>query len=342
MSKPDYTFHKNTRKPSLRWGVLFVVYTTTSLITPLASASELNREAVTFWSQGVRLAGDLYKPKVLQTNEKLPGILMVPGWGGNKENLGRTYAPYFAQQGYIVLTLDFKGWGESDGPVVTNERLTPSDEATEMHVKAMHIRKVVNPLSMLEDVRAALHYLGSEPQVLPDRLGVWGTSMGGGLALSIAATDDRIKALVNQMGPVNYHFNLRDLPEEDIRFMEAQVARGVLPPFPGPSAQSHPLLKGYPDWAAMKRFNPLKHVSNLTAATLIIDAEKETLFDIKMNGFLLHETIKDRLDSRYLVLPGGHYDMYKGENLETSRNEAILWFATHLKVDSAYSDETLE
>jgi len=48
---------------------------------------------------------------------------------------------------------------------------------------------------MSGDVRAALNYLGAEPGVITGNLGIWGTGMGGGLALVMAASDDRIKAL---------------------------------------------------------------------------------------------------------------------------------------------------
>ena len=52
--------------------------------------SDVKRESITIWSQGVRLAGDIYKPGDLRVAEKLPGILMVPGWGGSKKNLEKT------------------------------------------------------------------------------------------------------------------------------------------------------------------------------------------------------------------------------------------------------------
>lgn len=71
---------------------------------------------------------------------------------------------------------------------------------------------------MLKDVRAALHYLGGEPQVIPNNLGIWGTSMGSGLALITAANDERVKALVSQINP---------------------------------------LLASFPDWVAMMCFDPL-------------------------------------------------------------------------------------
>lgn len=293
--------------------------------------SEVNHQVVTIWSQGVRLEGDVYKPKGLKASDKLPGILMVPGWGGNKKNIEKNYAPHFAKQGFIVLSFDFKSWGQSDGPVVLAEKLATVEEATEVNVKARHIRQIINPLSMVEDVRAALYFLGSEPQVMPNNLGIWGTSMGGGLALVAAADDNRVKALVTQLAPLNYKYNLSVIPDQKMRQVEAMAARGIIPPYPGPKSRVNPMLRGFPDWVAMKRFDPMLHVANLKAATLIMDAKDEKLFDNKENGKLLYDTIKDRLKSRYRTFPGEHYDMYKGDNLKEGRAEALKWFTENLK-----------
>ncbi|MEH6592349.1 MAG: hypothetical protein V7746_18940, partial [Halioglobus sp.] len=46
---------------------------------------DVEHQTITVQSQGVRLAGDIYKPKGLKVDEKRPGILLVPGWGGSKE-----------------------------------------------------------------------------------------------------------------------------------------------------------------------------------------------------------------------------------------------------------------
>lgn len=306
----------------------------TSLISLSASAvsvSEVDHQVVTIWSQGVRLEGDIYKPKDLKPGDKLPGILMVPGWGGNKKNIEKNYAPHFAKQGFIVLSFDFKSWGQSDGPVVLAEKLPTVGEATEVNVKATHIRQIINPLSMVEDVRAALHFLGSEPQVIPNNLGIWGTSMGGGLALAVAANDSRVKALVSQLAPFNYNYNLKIIPDQQMRQVEAMAARGIIPPYPGPKSKVNPMLRGYPDWVAMKRFDPMMHIQDLKAATLIMDAKDEKLFENKENGKLLYDSIKHRLESRYRTFPGEHYDMYKGDNLIEGRAEALQWFTKYLK-----------
>ena len=116
-----------------------------------------------------------------------------------------------------------------------------------------------------------------------------------------------------------------------MRETETRVARGELPPYPGPESGGDPRLRGYPDWVALKQFEPLANIHRLNAATLIIDAEDETLFDPVKNGELMYKAIKDRVPSRYITYPGGHYDMYKGENLKAARAEALQWFNLHLR-----------
>jgi len=48
---------------------------------------------------------------------------------------------------------------------------------------------------------------------------------------------------------------------------------------------------------------------------------------------LVHEAIKDRLETRYVTHPGQHYDMYEGENLKAARATAVRWFIKHLGTD---------
>ena len=75
-----------------------------------------------FYSEGVKLRGDIYRPDDLQAGEKRPGIVLCHGYTGVKD----LYLPDTAQTlnhaGYVVMTFDYKGWGESDGP---RSRLAP-------------------------------------------------------------------------------------------------------------------------------------------------------------------------------------------------------------------------
>ena len=44
----------------------------------------VTRRAVDIWSEGTRLAGDLYAPRELAADETRPTIVMSHGWGGTK------------------------------------------------------------------------------------------------------------------------------------------------------------------------------------------------------------------------------------------------------------------
>ena len=120
-----------------------------------AGNGDVDREVVTIWSEGVRLEGDIFKPSGLSAAAKLPGILLVHGWGGTKSHLNQAYAPQLAKLGFIVLTFDFKGWGKSDGPLWLSSPLPSTEKAADVSVDARHVRLIVDPLSQLEDARAA-------------------------------------------------------------------------------------------------------------------------------------------------------------------------------------------
>jgi polyvinyl alcohol dehydrogenase (cytochrome) len=311
--------------------LIAVVLLTGSAASHASPQDEVDHEQVTIWSEGIRLAGDIYRPKRMQAGERLPGLLLVHGWGGGKQHLNRAYAPQFANLGFVVLTFDYKSWGESNGPLFYREALPAAEELTLVNVEAEHIRRIINPRSIVEDARAALNYLAGEPGVQPNNLGIWGTSLGGGVALVTAARDSRIKAYVDQVGAVNFRANLKMITDEMVTRWEIQRARGDIASYPGAESVIDPALKGYPDWIYLKRFDSFASAEHLNVPTLIIDAEDEDLFAREVNGALLHDTIKDRVESKYVVIPGKHYDIYRGEPYRKALAEAQDWFVKHLK-----------
>jgi dienelactone hydrolase len=310
--------------------ILFALCGIALLSGTAAVAAKVDQQAVTIWSQGARLQGDIFKPAGLASDAKLPGVLLVHGWGGAKAHLNKAYAPQIAELGFIVLTFDLRGWGESDGFFLADEALPLAAETEAVTVKGQHVRLTVDPLRMLEDARAALSYLVGEPQVQADNIGVWGTSLGGGLALVTAANDGRVKAFVSQIGAVDNLANWSMIPAEMALQWETQRARGQIAPYPGPESAA-PGLKGYPDMISMLRYDPAAYWGKLTAATLVIDAENEELFDRSKNGQALYESLKGRVDTEYLTLPGKHYAIYRDEGYRKALKAAQDWFVKYLK-----------
>lgn len=298
-------------------------------VATVASA-EPARTAVTIWSDGTRLAGDLWIPEGLDADQRVPGILLVHGWGGQKSHLNAAYAPHFASRGFIVLTFDYRGWGESDGKFVRHgPKPEPSDDGL-LQLRVREIREVVDPLDQLEDIRNALAYLMGESQVMTDTLGIWGSSLGGGLALQTAARFPEIKVLVSQVGAVNNLANWPERARKDAWATQIKRVRGDLPPFPG-EAVALDGLDGVPDYDSLMRYDPFSAAPRLDAATLIIDATGEAMFDTSKNGKALYDAIRGRVPAKYMTIEGGHYDVYRGDGYRKALAAEIEWFVEHLK-----------
>ncbi len=313
-----------------------VVLTVCHVAQP-ATAQEVASKSkpITIYSHGVRLAGDLWTPPGVQAGEKRPAILMIHGWGGNKEELN-LYAPHFSKLGYYILTFDYRGWGKSDGDLLPVAEL-PKDRGAEFQVKVREVREVVNPINQYEDISAALSYLKGEPGVDATRLAVWGTSLGGGLAVKTAIKHPEIKVVIDQIGVVNMQDWYARLPKtsplhaDNIEVLRSAIARGDAPSVPGPDAKWGK-LRGVADHPALHRHTPMENVESLRAATLIIDAAEEELFDTAQNGRLLYERIKGQTTASYESVPGTHYDLYKRPAVEKVVGLQFQWLIKHLPV----------
>lgn len=135
------------------------------------------KKAVTFYSEGVKLVGDVYMPDGVAPSERRAGIVLCHGYTGVKDIYLPDNARALNRAGYVAMTFDYKGWGESGGP-----------------------RSRLAPWSRVADVQAALTFLGTQPEVDPDRLGIYGTSYGGATVVWVGAIDQRVKCVVSVVG----------------------------------------------------------------------------------------------------------------------------------------------
>ncbi len=147
----------------------------------------VSHSAVDIWSEGTRMAGDLYRPAGAN-DEPLPAIIMSHGWGGTKAGLARN-AIRFAADGFVVLAFDYRGWGESDGKLVVIGEMPERGVNGEVQVLAREIRRVVDPIDQTLDIRRAFDFLEGEPGVDVDRIGYWGSSYSGAHAIWAAANE---------------------------------------------------------------------------------------------------------------------------------------------------------
>jgi acetyl esterase/lipase len=294
---------------------------------PLVMPDGVGRQKVTVWSEGIALDADLYRPAAVATDAALPAVVLSHGWGGSKLTAER-YAALFASAGMITLTFTQGSWFDSGSPLQLVGDAPDLDDGNQAQAQVRFIRDLVDPFAWTANLRAALDYIEGEPGVDPARIGLWGTSFGGGIAVHLAANDPRVKALAVQVAAIA---PLGGPVAQLARKRAIDTARGDADPIPQ-GVDPWPNMAGTPYLAKLAHFNPLAQVDRLRAPTLIIDAGDEEMFPIADNGARAAEIIKGTPGGvvDYQVIPGiDHYGIYFG-GYEPGSRAALDWWERHL------------
>src|SRR5215213_457079 len=135
----------------------------------------MDREDLRFLSGSTPCAAWLYRPPRAGA-DALPVIVMAHGLSGTRRDRLGAFAARFAAAGLFALVFDHRGFGDSGG--------APD---------------LFHPSRQLEDWQAAIAFARELPEVNPDRVATFGSSMGGGNALAAAAGDRRVAAAISQV-----------------------------------------------------------------------------------------------------------------------------------------------
>jgi 2,6-dihydroxypseudooxynicotine hydrolase len=115
-----------------------------------------------------------------------PVMIMIPGLDSTKEELGSTEELFLAR-GLATFSVDGPGQGEAEYRLaIRGDWEVPGG--------------------------AIIDHLARVPSLDPDRVGVWGVSLGGYYAPRVASGDRRVKACIALAGPYNFAENWDNLP----------------------------------------------------------------------------------------------------------------------------------
>ena len=291
------------------------------------------KRAVEFYSEGFKLYGDVYTPEGLTPGEKRAAVLLCHGYTGVKDLYLPDNAKFLNQAGYVAMTFDYKGWGDSEG---TRNRLAP--------------------YSRVMDVQAAMTILGMQPEVDSEAIGLYGTSYGGATVTWVGAVDQRAKCIVSVVGighgarwmsrvrRVDEWFDLLERSAED-RFKRA--ATGKLEYVDRseillPDRQSAELA------AAARRNNsaavstiPMEYVDDTLGFNpeWIVDkiSPKPILFITSDNDRLVLPEESEQLyahakePKKLVTLKGyGHYEVYRDPAFSEVMAETLGWFGEYM------------
>lgn len=134
-------------------GLILVAAAALLWASPAAAFSK--QSGVRTMSDGVGIAYDLYEPDGAAPAGGWPGVVVLHGLAGSKDDMAAIAAP-FASNGYAVLAYTARGHGTSGGVVGL---AGPDDIATE---------------------QAMFSFFAGLPEVSDTQIGAWGISYGGG------------------------------------------------------------------------------------------------------------------------------------------------------------------
>jgi fermentation-respiration switch protein FrsA (DUF1100 family) len=160
----------------IRTATRFTAALAGALLSTSALAADFTTQRVEFLSGQDRVVGTLYVPS--GATGPTPAILVEGPQTNHRDMVPATYAARLASDGFVALTFDHRGFGESGG----------------------RVRDLESPQIKVEDLRNAVTFLRSRPEVKADAIGMMGVCSGGGYSAAAAASMPEIKALVTIAG----------------------------------------------------------------------------------------------------------------------------------------------
>jgi predicted acyl esterase len=280
------------------------------VLAPAAMASHpaalfTKTDQVATMDDGVGIATTLYTP--VTHGEKSPAVMLLHGIGGNRQSLDQV-ARLFAQRGYIALTFDFRGHGESGG-----------------------LFSGLGARELLDVARLREGWLPANAPLDGDKVGAWGISLGGGAALRAAGEGTPFKALevVETWTDLYEALVPQDLPKSGAIFQflgavptsrqapELLALRGAV------ATRDLPHLRAFAQARSSRQL-----LSRGYPPTLFFQGRRDFAFGLEQGiaGWRRHSGPK-----ALYVGPFGHApSRFPGPDFELVMQRALQWFDVHV------------
>jgi len=138
----------------------------------------MQQQATSFESQGVQVRGFFHFPQ--EKKQAMPLVVMGNGFATEWQFGTQAIIKALTEAGIATLNFDYRGFGASDN--------LPKQP-----------RQVIDTKAQLEDWRAAIAHAKSQNWLDQAKLALWGSSLGGGHCMSMAAEHPEIACAVAQV-----------------------------------------------------------------------------------------------------------------------------------------------
>jgi len=275
-----------------------------------------SKRTIEFDSDGDTCVGDLYLP---DRPENPPVVVMAPGLGAWRTFGLPAVAERFAEAGYAAFLFDFRHLGDSEGEP----------------------RGLVSPSTQIADYEAAIDAMRETDDVDSNRLVVWGHSLSGGHALSVAAANFRVAGVIATNPFVDGRpylkagikdpkrsikqlvAGLRDTLGHrvgfgtNVRIVDDEDGFGVITA-PGAKRALFDLVDRHADWensvparllVSLPRYRPITTVGEIRCPTLVVGGRDDQITPADSAA-----AAADKIaDSTYLELPIDHLSAFSDD-----------------------------
>ncbi|WP_253737245.1 alpha/beta hydrolase [Halohasta salina] len=294
------------------------------------SREAYSTRTVEFDSGGESCSGTLYLP---DRPEQPPVVVMAPGLGFWQSFGLPAVAERFAEAGYAAFTFDYRHHGDSDGEP----------------------RGLVSPAKQVDDYEAAIDAMRADNAVDSNRLVVWGHSLSGGHALSVAAENFRVAGVIatcpfvdgraQTLGmlrepkrllksltsglrdALGYRFGLGS----EARIVDEEDGFGVVTA-PGAKRAAFDLVDRHADWAnrvpariflSLPRYRPITEVEEIRCPALVIGGRDDGV--VPADGAAA--AADGIAEATYLELPVDHFSVFS-DDFETVVGHQLTFLRT--------------
>lgn len=295
----------------------------------------MTRSDVTFPSGDGTCAGWLYEPAGAATPG--PVVVLAHGLGGVKEMRLDAFAERFCAAGYRCLVFDYRHFGASSGEP----------------------RQLLDIGRQLEDWRSAVAHARTLAGADPERVVLWGTSFGGGHVLRTASRDPRVAAVIAQCPFTDGLASSLAIPPATSAKVTALAVRDLLGARRGRAPLMVPTYGPPGSTALMTSPDSAAGVEALVPAGLDVRSDVAARFALDIVRYfpgrdarriavpvhfavcaddavaptratLRHAAKAPRGEVR--MQPGGHFDIYVGDDFEHNVAQQLAFLAAHVPV----------
>ncbi|WP_319456454.1 MULTISPECIES: alpha/beta hydrolase [unclassified Mycobacterium] len=299
------------------------------------ATAKFRRRTVDFRSGDSFCSAWLYLP-VTASEAPAPVVVMGHGLGATRELGLAPYAERFATAGLAVLVFTYRHLGDSGGEP----------------------RQLLSMSKQLADWDAAIEYAAGLPEVDRSRVAVWGSSLGGGHAIAVAARHPELRAAVAQCPFTDGPASAGSLGVRESLVLFGFVARDLLAAMRGKepvcvpvaAAPGRPGLMTAPDalpgmlallpdgyeWVnraaarsvvSLIRYRPGRSAKRIAAPILIcISATDSVAPPVQTERYARQAPHGD-----VRLYAAGHFDFYLGDAFEQLVSEQAEFLVSHLQ-----------